>query len=104
MHSETQAHVYVHLYFDTSHSHARSLSEMTREKSASPSEETREFERADLEGERATRVGASAERDLLILQEPNQKYYSFTYLIIQTEFGIISLHVIYLSSKTPRKK
>lgn len=52
----------------------------------------------------ATRVCASAERDLLILQGPNQKYYSFTRLIIQTELGIISLHVIYLSSKTPEEK
>lgn len=40
----------------------------------------------------------------VIQQEPNQNYYSFTYLIIQTEFGIISPHVIYLRSKTPEEK
>lgn len=53
---------------------------------------------------RVQRVRASAERDLLILQEASHKYYSFTYLIILTELAIISLHVICLSSKSQRKQ
>lgn len=103
MHSETQAHVHFHLRFDTSNLHTAPFKNYTW-RSASLSEETGVSEKTEVEGVCATRVCARAERDLLILQEPNQKSYSFIYLIIQTEPGIINLHVINLSGKTQRKK
>lgn len=99
-----QAHVYFNLHFDISNLRCLPFQKLHTEKLRAL--QKKQCERTEVEGVRATCVCkcTETERDVLILQEPNQKYYSFTYLIIQTELGIISPHVIYLSTKTLRKK
>lgn len=99
MHFEGPPHVYFHPHFDISNLHAGPFQKLHKEQLQVLPETHRGFRE---HGGWACNTCVS--KCSVIQQEPNQNYYSFTYLIIQTEFGIISPHVIYLRIRPPEEK